>query len=138
MSKIQVVGLSAVLLVFGVVSNVSAMPKFKKAFEDKYVQKHPSKEFQELAKKEGCNVCHVKGEKKDVRNAYGDALAKLIEGDAQKRIKDASDKTTEEEKVLKELDEAFGKVEAQKINEEDDSSPTYGDKIKAGQLPAAE
>ncbi len=139
MNKLYVFGLCGLAVLFGAVPNVFAMPKFKNAFEKKYVEQHPSAEFKALAKKEACNVCHVKGEKKDVRNAYGEALAKLIEGDAQQRIKDAgANKQAEEEKILQELEEAFKKTEEQKVNEEDASSPTFGELIKQGKLPSGD
>lgn len=138
MSKIHVFGLCGLVLVFGAVPNVFAMPSFKKAFDEKYVDEHPNAEFKAAAKKEACNVCHVKGEKKDVRNSYGDALAELIEGSAQERVKNAgANKKDVEAKLLEELKAAFEKTEAKNVDEKDASSPTFGDLIKQGKLPGA-
>jgi hypothetical protein len=116
---------------------VAAMPPFRKAFEDKYVKEHPKAEFQAAAKKAMCNICHVQGKPKTVNNAYGEELAKLIEGKASDRLKKAGDsgKEAEQEKLLAELEAAFAKVEKVKVDSKDSASPTYGDLIKAGKLP---
>jgi hypothetical protein len=115
-----------------------ALPAFRKAFEERYVKNNANAAFAEQVKKEGCNVCHVKGEKKDVRNAYGKVLADLIPGDAQERLKAAgeSGKAAEEAKLLEELQKAFTKAETTPVNGKD--GETFGDRIKAGKLPAGE
>lgn len=110
----------------------SALPDFKKAFEAKYVKPSGSEEFAAAFKKASCNTCHVKGEKKDVRNAYGEELAKLIEGDAGSRIKEAGDnKDAVKEAVNKEAMEAMMKVESMKAP----GGGTYGEMLKAGKIP---
>ena len=107
------------------VSPALAHAPFKKAFEDLYV-KNGSDALKASFEKAGCNACHVKDEKKDVRNAYGMALDKaLLEGDLKELLK------TDKEKVMKSLDEAFSKVEAQKSA----GGKTYGELIKSGMLP---
>ena len=120
------------------VSPASALPQFKKAFEDKYVANSTSDDFKAAEKAAGCNVCHVKGAKdKKSRNAYGMALSKIVGGhakadlDAAKAGGDDAQKAKMTE-ILKKLDEAFTKVEGQKSA----SGETYGDLIKAGKLPA--
>ncbi len=114
---------------------VLALPKFRQAFEKRYVDATKNAAFAELVKKEGCNVCHVKGEQKNVRNAYGKVLAGLIPGDAQERLKQAGDsKAQEEQKLLKELEEAFTKAEKTPVN--GTNGETFGDRLKAGKLPA--
>ena len=116
-----------------------AIAPFKKAFQEKYVDPSDSEEFKGAFKKASCNTCHVKGEKKDKRNAYGDELAKLIEGDANQRIKDArkeggSDAAKQETvKVVKELNKAFEEVAKKKAK----SGESYGDIIKSGKLPTS-
>jgi len=106
-----------------------ALPAFKQAFEDRYTKDSTNEDFKDAVKKTGCNICHVKGEKdKEVRNAYGDLLAKLIEGEAKDRIK------TEKEKVLKEFEEAMTKAEKEKGP---DDVP-YGELFKSGKLPPSE
>jgi hypothetical protein len=120
------------------VSPASALPQFKKAFEEKYVANSGSDEFKEAFKTAGCNVCHVKGAKdKKSRNAYGLALSKIIGGHAKAEWdtakaggEDAGKAKMDE--ILKKLDDAFTKVEGQKSA----SGKTYGDLIKAGKLPA--
>jgi hypothetical protein len=136
MRSLVVVLLGGALLMFGSIRSADALPAFKKAFEAKYVDNNKDEAFKEVVKKQSCNVCHVKGESKKERNAFGDALAQLIEGDAQARLKEAGDnKSAEEEKILKELEEAFKKVEATKIDPENTNSETYGDRLKANKLP---
>lgn len=122
-----------------------ALPKFKTAFKKKYLDSHKDAAFKKLANKQSCNVCHLKGVKKDKKhdhnNPYGEELAKLIEGNAKDRQskarseggKAASD--AELDKILKELDKAFTVVEGKK-------SPTgekYGERINKdgdeGKLP---
>ncbi len=115
-----------------------ALPPFKKAFKTKYVE-DASEEFQAAFKKAGCNACHVKDEKKDQVNEYGQHLAKLIEGNAKQRLKDAKKEGKAQAKamkakILEELEAAFGEVEGLKSS----SGETYLEKIKAGKLPAAE
>jgi len=102
-----------------------AFPPFKAAFEEKYV-KSGSPELQIAFKEAGCNTCHVKGaESKKDKNPYGAEIDKVLVGDIKERLK------TEKEAVLKELETAFGKVEAVKTP----AGKTWGEVIKAGQLP---
>ncbi len=114
-----------------------ALAPFKKAFQKRYVDPSDSEAFKAAFKKASCNTCHVKGKKKDVRNPYGDELAKLIEGDANARIKAAAKeggsegRKAETEKILKELEAAFAKVETLKSP----TGETFGDRLKNGLLP---
>jgi hypothetical protein len=119
------------------VSPASALPQFKKAFEEKYVTNSSSDEFKAAFKAAGCNVCHVKGAMdKKSRNAYGVALAKVTGGHAKKDLDalsgDEDGKKAKLAEILKKLDDAFSKVEGQKSA----SGKTYGDLINAGKLPA--
>jgi len=131
--------LAVIAAVTFVGSKTFAIAPFKKAFSATYVKESGDKDFQTAFKKSGCYTCHVKGKKKDVVNAYGWELAKLIEGSAKDRIdaarkngKDA--KKAEGEKLLKELKAALKKVEATKAP----SGTTYGELFKAHELPSAE
>ena len=133
MKRVVVLTVCGAIALFSCVSSVDALPQFKKEFGDKYVEGSGSASFEEAVKKQGCNVCHVKGQKKDVRNAYGEELAKLIPGDASARIKEAADKDAEKATVNKELAEAFKKVEAMKSP----SGETYGELLKGHSLPVA-
>jgi hypothetical protein len=66
-----------------------------------------------------CNVCHVGKSKKD-RNAYGQALAELLDKKEDKENK---------EKIRQALETVASKPSA------GDGSPTFGDLIKQGKLP---
>ncbi|MFO0912450.1 MAG: hypothetical protein U0795_05815 [Pirellulales bacterium] len=132
-------GFAIAAVAFGVLtSTAQALPPFKNAFEQKYVKDSTNADWQALVKKEGCNICHVKGEKeKNKQNAYGKELNKLIEGDAQARLKEAKANGTdkeETEKLLKELDAAFKKVEEMKSP----TGETFGELLKAGKLPVTQ
>lgn len=101
-----------------------AVPPFKKEFDNLYVKKDsteaPDKALAEAVEKVKCNVCHV-GKDKKKRNAYGEALKKLI----NKKEKDPA-----------KIKEAIEKVGAEHSDPNDANSPTYGDLIKEGKLPA--
>lgn len=136
----RIIGILAVTFVtIGLSGDTLALAPFKKAFQAKYLDDHKDAKFQSLAKKTGCNVCHVKGAKsKSVNNDYGKILKKLIEGDAKDRLKEAKAKgpaesKAETEKVLQELDAAFEKAANEKSD--DGKGPTYGELIKNGKLP---
>lgn len=134
MRKISLIVLGGLVILGLFTSESHALPPFKKAFDAKYVQPANDPVFAKDAEAAGCMICHVKGAKKSVRNPYGEALAKLIDGDAEHRIKDAAkagNKAAETTKVLKELDAAFSKVEAEKSP----SGPTYGELLKQHKLP---
>ncbi len=127
--------LLSVLVLCGLLTPpAGAITEFKKAFKEKYADPSDSEAFKAAVRKAGCFVCHVKGEEKDVRNAYGAELEKFIEGSVETRLKEATDKGTKKEeieKLLKELEAAFPKVE-ELTNE---AGEKFGDRIKAGQLP---
>ena len=119
-------------------SRASAMPEFKAAFKKKYIDTSKLDDFKSLANKTSCDVCHVKGAKKTVQNAYGKALNKLIEGDAADRKKSAKaeggseGEAKEKVKLLAELEKAFEEVAKMKAP---DGTLTYGELIKEGKLP---
>ncbi len=131
---------SVATIVLCVASNsVLAIAPFKKAFDAKYVKASENTEFQTKFKKTGCYACHVKGKKKNVVNAYGWELAKLLDGNAKDRIdaarKAGSDaKKAEEAKLVKELLVALPKVEAMEAT----SGKTYGELFKSHALPSTD
>lgn len=99
---------------------------------DAFAIKQFSDQFKELYVKEGtplaaavetakCNVCH-KGKKKTDRNAYGEALAKLLDKKADK---------DDVEKIRKALET----VANESSNPDDPAAPTFGDLIEEGKLP---
>ena len=137
MKKLILLSSVCLLGVALITPDARAIAPFKKAFFEKYVDKSDNEELKEKFKKASCYTCHVKGEKKEVRNAYGQELAKLIEGDASARIKEAGKsgddaRTAEQDKILKELDKAFDTV----AKKESKSKVKYGDFLKQGQLPS--
>ena len=123
--------LSVVVLTSGLSGNAMALAPFKKVWKTKYIDTHKDEKFQAVAKKAGCNVCHIndKKVKKHFQNEYGQMIAKLIEGDAKKRYKIKEEKA----KVMKELEAALEKVA--KAKSKGGKGPTFGELIKAGKLP---
>jgi len=65
-----------------------------------------------------CNLCHKGKEKKD-RNAYGEALAELL---------DKKEDAKNVDKIRKALETVAAKASP-------DGGPTFGELIKAGKLP---
>jgi len=68
-----------------------------------------------------CNVCH-KGKSKKDRNAYGEALAKLLDKKEDKENKDK-------------IRQALETVAKESSNPADASAPTFGALIEQGKLP---
>jgi len=104
-----------------------AVKEFKDAFQAKYV-KPDSTAANDVAlasafDKASCTVCHAPGDNKKIRNDYGKQLAKLV-SKADKKNK---------AKIEKALD-AVAKL---KSKPSDPDSPTFGEKIAGGKLPAA-
>ncbi len=113
-----------------------AIKEFKKPFLTRYVDAEQEPEFAKAVRKANCNLCHVKGEKKNVCNPYGEALGRLIEGNAHERLKAAKATDSREEeldRVLAELAEAFPKVEQMT----DQEGRQFGDLIRQRLLPVA-
>ena len=138
MRKFCVAAICLAFCILFVGRSADALPDFKKAFDEKYTKESDNEEFKKAVKDQGCNVCHIKGKNKKERNAYGNALADLIEGDAQKRIKDAGDKAAQDKekaKLVEEFKKALEKVEEMKIDEEKEDSETYGARLKDHKLP---
>lgn len=97
-----------------------------------YAIKQFADEFKAVYAKEGsplaaevekakCNVCHVGKSKKD-RNAYGNALAELLDKKTDKEDK---------EKIRKALEQVAG----MSSDPSKPDAPTFGDLIGKGQLP---
>jgi hypothetical protein len=94
--------------------SAQAFPAFKVQFDKKYmVEGAPL--YSALEGKTNCNICHVGVNKKD-RNDYGKALDKLL--------------SKEDMQNAEKIQEAFGKVEAEK-----NGATTFGTLIKEGKLP---
>ena len=112
-----------------------ALGEFKTAFQKKYVDDGGA-ELKAGFKAASCNACHVKEQKKTVRNTYGEELAKLIEGSADARLKAAAKeggdaaRKAELEKLIEEVEKAFEEVAKMKNKNGD----VYGDLIKKGDM----
>lgn len=109
----------------------TAFDEFQKAWQKKYVGDEKTEVEKKLAKQvmevKKCNVCHnpnkVEGKvSKKNRNAYGEALHKLLGKNDKKN----------DEKIAK----AFAEVEKVKTDKEKEDSPTFGDLLREGKLPA--
>ncbi|MGA2063968.1 MAG: hypothetical protein ABSG86_03315 [Thermoguttaceae bacterium] len=121
----------AVLIAAGLVV-ISAGPAgadkaFREGFRAKYVKADSDDPkdgaFREAFLDAGCNLCHV-GDERTNRNAYGQALAKFL-----KRATDVKNK--------QKIQDALDKVAGMKSNPDDPNSPTFGELIRRGKLPAA-
>jgi len=104
-----------------------AVAAFRKEFEKKYVNKEPATDAEKsllaVVKKAKCNVCHV-GKKKKERNAYGQALSEEL--------------TKKDSKNKEKIRAALEKVAEMKSDPDDPASPTFGQRIQEGQLPASD
>jgi len=130
-----ILSLSALVLL-AACSPVSAHSPFKKPFEEKYVASTDNDDFKAAFKKGSCNVCHVKGKKKDWLNGYGLSLAKHIPGIAQERLDKAKAESrdaykAETEKLVEELKKALVKAEADKMKD----GVSFGALLKEHKLP---
>lgn len=122
-------------VLFGMTTAAIVMPAqsafgvagFRKEFEAKYVKKEPTTDAEKnllaAVKKVKCNVCHV-GKKKKDRNAYGVALSKEL--------------TKKDGKNKEKIQAALDKVAGLKADPNDPGSPTFGQRIEQGLLPAGD
>ena len=76
----------------------------------------------EAFREASCTVCHAGGENKKIRNDYGKQLAKLV--------------SKEDKKNRAKIQAAMDTVAKLKSNPSDPASPTFGEKIASGKLPA--
>lgn len=117
-------------------TEASAIPKFRKAFEEKYIKSGDHPELAPAFKEAACNLCHVKGKPKSVHNSYGEVLEELIDGNVKERLDAAKEigsdeKKAEEARIVEEFIAVLPKAE--EATGED--GETYGARIKAGKLP---
>lgn len=127
-----VCALAVVMMTANTIAPALAVSKLKKAFAAKYAGEKADEELKKLVKSGGCYVCHVKGEKKTVRNDYGKAMEKAFE----KNEFPLKDWEKDQEKYADKLSEIFKKVEGEKSGFEDHK--TFGDRIKANLLPGGD
>lgn len=92
-------------------------------------------------KKSKCYVCHVKGKKKEVRNAFGSGLSQLlrsqlkIEGKAITAALKSSAPAAGRQKVEKAFYECLDKALKAPVDPKKESVGTYGDRLSKGLLP---
>lgn len=107
-------------------SPAGAVKQFRDQFKSKYI-KSESKDPKDVAllaafDEARCSVCHV-GDNKKNRNAYGKAVGQFVhKPDAKNSAK---------------IQAALEKAAAVKSNPSDPKSPTFGEIIAKGKLPAA-
>jgi hypothetical protein len=120
-------GVALGALVFGP-NSAEAIPQFKTEFDKMYVKKDSAvpkeKAFAAAVEKVKCNVCHAGKSKKDL-NAYGKHLGELLDKKADK-------------KNVEKINQSLEKVGGMPSDAANPSSPTFGDRIKNGELPCAE
>ena len=123
MCRLVVILITGVVFTFSSAHQASAVPAFKKEFQNLYIHPNTDEEFAKLVKsnKTGCFVCH-QGKKRKHHNPYGEHLEELL--DKKKDKKDI-------EKIIA----ALKKVEKMRTDPDDNKSPTYGELIKANRLP---
>ena len=114
-----------------------ALPPFKGAFDEKYVKKSDSEDLKAAFKAQSCNVCHVKGKKKNVQNRYGHELHEVLEdmlkeAKIEKGPKDLAKDAEGKKQLLEMLGKAFDAVAKMKAK----NGTTYGEILKGGQLPS--
>jgi len=105
-----------------------ATNEFAKEWKDHYAAEGAKEDFVDAARKAGCNVCHVKGEKKTERNEYGAAIKELL--NKEDFTKDWVKANPEK---AKELIVAGLKKAGEKSSSD---GKTFAAKIAAGELPA--
>ena len=111
-------------------STASATSQFNKAFKAHYLEDPVSEEFKKTARKAGCYVCHVKGEKKKVRNEYGEAVHEFL--DKEKFTKEYVKENKEQ--ATAEMIEGIKKAGEKKSLD----GRSFGEKLAEGQLPATD
>ena len=125
-----------VLLISPCVAPVQALPPWKPKFQELYVEQGPKSLKDAFADKVigSCKVCHINGEPKSVRNPFGIALDKRIEGNAAKRLKAAGAAQAKKD-MQTQLDKEFLAALEHVLKMPAPAGGTYGQRIQAGELP---
>lgn len=103
------------------------IPAFKKQFEEQYIGEEETTPMAVSFGEAKCWVCHVEGEDKEVNNAYGEALAELLDKEDFKRDR----LRAEPEAAMAEIVAALEAVEML----ESPTGECYSDRLEAGLLP---
>lgn len=120
MKKVCVCFVLLVLAIVWSIPSASALPPFNKEWVAKYNPGEKNAKYVEAK----CNVCHA-GESKKMKNDYGKAVGKYLTKAKYNEIKE------DEAAAKKYIIEGLQKAEADK----NAAGKSYGDLIKAGQLP---
>lgn len=107
-----------------------ATNEFSKEWKAHYMNDQADDDFVRTARRAGCNVCHIKGEKKEMRNEYGQAAQEFLDKEKFTR-----------EWVKENPEEATRLIVAglKKAGEKSSSDGRkFADKLKAGELPAVD
>lgn len=107
-----------------------ATNEFNKEWREHYLTDQAPAAFTSAARKAGCNVCHIKGEKKTEHNEYGLAAKEFL--DKEKLTKEFVQANPEEAKKL--ILEGLKKAGEKKSKD----GKKFADKLKAGELPATD
>ncbi len=107
-----------------------ATNEFNKEWRDHYLTDEAPAAFTSAARKAGCNVCHIKGEKKTEHNEYGLAAKAFL--DKEKLTKEFVKANPEEAKKL--IVDGLKKA-GEKTSKD---GKKFADKLKAGELPATD
>lgn len=107
-----------------------ATNEFSKEWKTHYTGEGANEEFVKTARKAGCNVCHVKGEKKTERNEYGKAVSELLKKEDFTKEWVAANPEKATELIVAGLKKAGEKKSS--------DGKTFADKLKAGELPATD
>jgi hypothetical protein len=108
------------------VPSASALPPFNKEWMARYVEGNGNAKFVAAVTEVKCNVCHMGTSKKD-HNEYGKVVKKYLTKAKYNEIKE------DEAAAKKYILEGLQKSEAEKNG----SGKTYGEMLKAGQLPSS-
>ena len=104
-----------------------AILPFSKEWKAKYSDNSTNEAFVKAVKEANCNVCHDPGSKsKKDRNPYGMAVSKYLKKADYEKMK------MDVEAAKKYILEGLDKAEADKAAD----GKTFGERIKAGSLPA--
>ena len=131
--------LSFVIATVVLAHSALALPPWKPKFQKAFVDDGPQSLKDAFANKVigSCKVCHVNGEEKTVRNPFGIALDKLIEGHAGQRLKAAGEKGADAKADMQaQIDKEYlAALEVVLKQPSPSGGGTYGERLKAGQLP---
>jgi cytochrome c553 len=132
MMKKYIVALAVACFATTCATPAFAKKQFNDQFKKIYAGDKANEDFVKLVKEAKCNVCHVKGEKKKVRNTYGKALHEAVEK-AEFPVKEFK---KDQEKYAEQLKEIFKKIEDSKSG--DKEHETFKARMKANLLPGGD